>query len=567
MTKTLYFRYLSKTILIFLVLVSGQQLQAQIDEGKPRLVVQITIDGLRYDMLQKYNHGLGDHGFRYFLDQGAVFSNTHYQHANTETIVGHTTLATGTTPAVHGMVGNVWYYGDSDDIGYNIEDPQAPILATRDEKIKGSQVDPSQVAARTSGRSPRSILSTTFGDELYKFHNGRSKIFGISGKDRSAVAMAGHSGKAFWFSTDTGDFITSSYYYQSYPDWVKKWNSLRKTAAYAQTQWKLSRLKSTYQSIDLDDRDYEVDLKGFGKTFPHAYAATDHPLFPTQVLVSPAGHDLLLDFGKSLITNEAMGSDEITDYLSISFSGLDAVNHFFGPSSLEAEEMIYTTDVALQELIKFIDEQVGLEHTLLVLSADHGMAEMPEYMVELGYEAGRLYTEDFVKLVDSIGKMNHGIEKITKRFYRPYLYLNKSKIRDANLDLDQVTASMARSIGEINGINFAVSRNQPSNTLSNELYKKVFNNYHPERSGDIYVVQEPYWFLYERGAIGVMHGSPYSYDTHVPMIFAGFGIKPAKNHARAHPADLAPTLAHLLGINKPSAATGRVLEVDFLGKK
>ena len=204
-----------------------------------KLVLQITVDGLRGDLLSRYGDRFGPGGFRYLLDNGIAFTDAHYGHANTETIVGHATLATGAHPSEHGMVGNVWYDRENGELAYNIEDPDHPILPTRDDAATGTQVDPAQKRSRTSGRSPVSLLASTLGDELWLHTAGKSRVYGISGKDRSAVAMAGHAGKAFWYSTDTGDFQTSRYYYDTYPEWVSSWNAKEQARALAGREWSL----------------------------------------------------------------------------------------------------------------------------------------------------------------------------------------------------------------------------------------------------------------------------------------------------------------------------------------
>ena len=462
-----------------------------------KLVLQITVDGLRNDLVYRYQDRFVDGGFNYLLDNGAVFTNAHYRHANTETIVGHTTLSTGTFPAVHGMVGNVWYDIHTGEIGYNIEDPNAPILPTREVVAEGAQVDPAQLAARTKGRSPRAILSTTIGDEINKRTAGHSKVFGVSGKDRSAVAMAGHSGKAFWFSTDNGDFVTSKYYYDAYPEWVSEWNEKRLAQGLGGTQWNLLNDKDTYLFAGQDDRPYEKDLKGYGITFPHQYGGPDHPLLPTQVIVSPKGDEITLDFAKALMTNEEVGKDDIVDYLSISFSGVDAINHFFGPSSLENEDVVLQLDRTLKDLIEFVDDHVGLDQTLIVLSADHGMAEMPEYMEEMGYEVGRMYSEDVVKIVNELGRDMFGIEDIAKQFFRPSLYLFEDKIVEAGLNVEEVEQKIASELTKVKGISMAVASSGMNTLDERPILRQIINNYHPERSGHIYVVQDPYWFLFE----------------------------------------------------------------------
>jgi len=520
-----------------------------------RLVLQITVDGLRADLLNRYANSFGKRGFRYLMQNGTVYTNAQYQHANTETIVGHTTLATGTFPAQHGMIGNVWFDRDAGELAYNIEDADSPILPTREQSSSGEQVDPAQKLARTKGRSPSVFLVPTFSDGLAAYYGGRSKIFGVSGKDRSAVAMAGQTGKAFWYSTDNGDFVTSRYYYDDYPDWASSWNGQRKAEKYADSEWVLLSDESNYLLAGQDDRPYEVDLKGYGRTFPHRFGEAGNKLLFTQLAVSPVGDELLLDFSKALINNEQLGQDATPDYLSISFSAVDAVNHFFGPSSLENEVVIRRLDNTLAELFKFIDETVGLKHSLIILSGDHGMADMPEYMTELGYAAGRLVPEEIVAKANKAGQ-ELGIDEIVRFFYRPYIYLHDEKIAGAKLDPMKVEQTIADALTDLDGINLAVSTRNMDAGKSNPLIEQVRNNQHVSRSGDIYIIQEPYWFLFDEGPIAAMHGSPWRYDTHVPIIFTGQGIDAQQIHRLVHPVDVAPTIAALLGMTAPAAANG-----------
>jgi predicted AlkP superfamily pyrophosphatase or phosphodiesterase len=524
-----------------------------------KLVLQITVDGLRADLINRYRANFGKGGFNYLLDKGAVFTNAHYQHANTETIVGHATLATGTFPSQHGMVGNVVFDRAAGELSYNIEDAEAPLLQSREESSEGEQVDPSQKLARTQGRSPRAILAPAFADGLSAFYAGKSKIFGVSGKDRSAVAMAGHTGKAFWYSTNNGDFITSQYYYDAYPDWVARWNAQRKAEQYAGTEWTLSADRSSYLLAGQDDRPYEADLKGYGRTFPHRYGEAGSKLLYTQVLVSSVGDQLLLDFARELISSEQLGQDEVPDYLSVSFSSVDAVNHFFGPSSLENEEVVRVLDHTLSDLFEFVDKSVGLEHVLIVLSADHGMADMPEYMSELGFAAGRLEPEGIVKTANQAGQQL-GIEGVVRFFFRPYIYLDGEKIDAAKLDHAQVTQTIAAALTDYEGINLAVPTENVATQQGNPLLEQVRRNHHVTRSGDIYVIQDPYWFLFDEGPIATMHGSPWRYDTHVPIIFAGPKIEAQKVHRLVHPVDVAPTISALLGMTPPASAQGSPLQ-------
>jgi predicted AlkP superfamily pyrophosphatase or phosphodiesterase len=299
-----------------------------------------------------------------------------------------------------------------------------------------------------------------------------------------------------------------------------------------------------------------------GVFFPHPFGKADDKLFYTRILVSPVGDQLLLDFSKALLLDEKLGQDEIPDYLSISFSAVDAVNHLFGPSSLENEDVVVQLDRILSDLLAFIDKAVGLKYTLIVLSADHGIADMPEYMTELGYKAGRLDPDQIVATANKIGQ-KFGIDEVVRFFYRPYLYLNDEKIVAAKLDRIKVEHAIADALTDFDRIALAAASSRLTAQQSNPLINKVRNNHHVSRSGDIYIIQEPYWFLFDKGPVVAMHGSPWRYDTHVPIVFMGFGIQPKMVHRRVHPVDVAPTIAALLGMTPPGSAQGSLLAEIF----
>jgi predicted AlkP superfamily pyrophosphatase or phosphodiesterase len=554
------------SVAILVAALSGASLPASFargEDGAPRLVLQLTVDGLRADLLTRNIDHLGGGGFRYLLDSGVVFANAHYQHANTETIVGHATLATGAQPAVHGMLGNVWYDAGADALSYNVEDPEHLPLPVRADATTGEQVDPAQRLARTKGRSPRALLAETVADKLLTFNAGRSKVFGISGKDRSAIVMAGHGGKAFWMSTDSGDFVTTSYYYDAYPSWVAAWNAERKAEGLAEEFWKLLDDRTRYAMAHQDDRSYESDLDGYGRVFPHRFGRSDSKLLYTQVLASPYGDALLADFAKALVAGESLGDDSIPDYLSVSFSGVDAVNHFFGPASLETEDMVRQLDRTLADFLSFIDRRVGLEHTLIVLSADHGMPEAPEYVSSLGAPAGRLWPATIVDAAQRLGREAFGLDEVVKFYYRPFLYLRAEHIEAAGLDPETVREGLARLLTRVPGIHVAVTRSSLEQLTDRDLAARIRNNLHRDREGDIYIVQEPYWFNFDPGPVAVMHGSPWKYDTHVPVIFAGSSVATGIVYRPIQPADVAPTLAALLGMSPPASAQGTVLPEVF----
>jgi predicted AlkP superfamily pyrophosphatase or phosphodiesterase len=557
--------FLRIALMLLVVTTFAPSANAKQNAENIRLVLQLTVDGLRADLLARYADRLSSDGFLLLKRHGTVFANAHYQHANTETIVGHSTLATGAQPSMHGMTGNVWFDAEADELVYNIEDAQYPLIASRKQEVTGAQVDPAQKLARTSGRSPRALLAETFADKLKAHSGGRARIFSVSGKDRGAVALAGKAGKAFWMSTDSGDFVTSSYYYATYPEWVVRWNAKRKAQALAGKHWVLLNDADTYLLAHQDNRNYETDLRGYGRIFPHRFGGVDDKLLYAQILSSPYGDRLTTDFAKQLLISEQLGTDSVPDFLSISFSGIDTVNHFFGPSSLENEDMILQLDRTIADLLKFIDSRVGLAHTLVVLSADHGMAELPEYKAELGFDAGRLTPDVIRDAAARFGKQAYGLEGLVKFYYRPFIYLNDAALAAADLDKHTVASAMAAALTIETGIYLAIAPADVESAPDSLLLQKIRNNIHPARSGDIYIVQEPYWFNFDKGPVTGMHGSPWNYDTHVPVIFAGSRIASQVIYRQIQPADVAPTLAALLGMSPPASAQGTVLPEVFNG--
>jgi predicted AlkP superfamily pyrophosphatase or phosphodiesterase len=533
---------------------------------KPRLVLQITVDALRGDLPGRYAHLFGDGGFRYLMDEGVHYTNAHYQHANTETIVGHASLATGTVPAAHGMVGNVWFDREDGRLVYNIEDPDHRLLTAGADVDDSTEIDPTQRAAKVDGRSPAAILASTFSDELAVHTNGQAKIFGVSVKDRGAVSLAGHAGKAFWFSKAGGEFVTSSYYYDQYPDWVTAWNARNPVEAYAGKSWELLEDQSRYLFGDNDDRPYETDFPGFGRTFPHPYGAADDPYFTTRLTLSPAGDELTLDFATALIDNEGLGQDEVPDYLAVSFSSTDYVGHMFGASSLESEDNLARLDRTLAALFRHVDDTVGLEHTLIVLSADHGQPEIPGHLRDLGIEDARHFDTDALDRAPAIAalKERFGLAaELIESYFQPYVYLNRDLIRDQGLDLAEVEEAVAEELAKFDGVATAVSSTalRTASLPDTLLMRSILKNFHPKRSGDIYVVFEPYVYITDFDGLTVAstHGSPWRYDTFVPIMFAGAGIEPRRVSRPVTPYDVAPTLANLLGVKAPSRAIGNPL--------
>lgn len=266
-------RWLSVAIGVFAL--STSPAIPQTPDKPVRLVLQITVDQLRGDMIERYSAGFGEGGFRRLLDEGLVFANAHHRHANTETVVGHTTLATGTDPAIHGMVANVWLDRTSGELNYNVQDEDYPLVGEGAGVDVATEIDPTQRLATTQGRSPRSIQTTTVSDEIALSLGPESRVYGVSVKDRGAITLAGHTGTAYWFSKSGGRMVTSTFYMDDYPDWVNAWNAKGVPASYANTSWELLANKSEYLFGESDDQPWETDFPGFGRTFPHPYGPAD----------------------------------------------------------------------------------------------------------------------------------------------------------------------------------------------------------------------------------------------------------------------------------------------------
>lgn len=532
---------------------------------KPKLIVQITVDALRGDLLERYKANFGNDGFRYLMDNGTYYTNAYYQHGNTETIVGHVSLATGAPPSVHGMVGNVWYDRNKERLVYNVEDGNYQMLNAGAGVNKATEIDPTQKIATKDGRSPDPILATTFSDELAISNNGVSKIFSVSVKDRGAISLGGHLGKAFWFSKAQSEFVTSNYYYDKYPQWVTDWNQQKLAEQYSNTRWELSLPPEKY-TVKESNPDYKVDLDGFKRTFPHPYSSVDNKYYSTTLTVSPAGDELTENFASTLLRQENLGKGTFPDYLSVSFSSNDYVIHMYGPTSLETEDNLIRLDKTIAKLLKNIDQQVGLENTLIVLSADHGASEAPAVVNALGghqpatFDQKQLISPQLLTRLKTEFSLG---EDAIRLYAQPYIYLNHNVIKKKGVPLENVQMVVAEELLKINGIAYAVTstdieKNQVPNTHTMQLVK---NNYHPARSGDVYIVYQPRNFINDMDGLTIAstHGSPWRYDTYVPVIFAGYNIDDKQISREITPYDIAPTLSSILGITQPSGATGQIL--------
>ena len=377
--------------------------------------------------------------------------------------------------------------------------------------------------------------------------------------------MAGHAGRAFWFSKSSGQFVTSSYYFDRYPDWVNKWNQRNLTSRYGDREWQLLHPQKTYLFGDSDDRPWEVDLAGFGRTFPHPWGSADSKYYTTLLTVSPAGDELTLDFAKALIENEKLGDDDVPDYLGISFSSTDYVGHLFGPSSLEAEDNLLQLDRVLAKLMAYVDERIGLEHTLIVLSADHGGPDTPGYSKSLAIPGGYVDPETWDR-ESAIARLKRRFNidgELIEKYEHPYVYLSAQIASRSDSEREAIERAVAGELKRLPEVSLAISSRalEYGNLPDTELIRAVLRNFNAKRSGDVYVVFEPNWFIndFDGLIVASTHGSPWRYDSFVPVVFAGSNIRQQRIHRRIFTVEVARTLAAYLGTRPPSGATGTIL--------
>jgi predicted AlkP superfamily pyrophosphatase or phosphodiesterase len=496
-----------------------------------RLVLLVAVDQCRYDYLTRFR-GEFSGGFARLLTTGAVFSNAYLDHYPTVTAIGHSTMLSGATPAISGIIGNDWY---DRALGRNVTSVSDP----------GTTL----VGGTGEGASPRRLLVSTVGDELKSASRAaagapnRPKVFGLSLKDRSAVLPAGHMADgAYWFDTGTGAFITSTFYRPDLPAWVAGFNAKKLGDASAGKTWTFLDASS-----------------GPGHAMPAVVGA---PLY-VALYGSPYGNDLLAAFAETAIEAERLGQRGVTDILSVSFSSNDAVGHAYGPDSPEVRDMTVRTDRLLQTFFARVDALVGLDHTLVVLTADHGVAPLPELQQARRLPGGRLKGEELFTPIEDALRARFGEGKWILSTAGTSPYLNHVLIAEKKLDPAEVRRVAAVAAQSAPHVARVYTREQllSGEVAPDTIGRRVLRGYNLTRSGDLEIVLEPYWM---RAGSGTTHGTPYAYDAHIPLVFMGPGIRPGRYDATVALNDLAPTVATLLAIQTPSGSQGRVLNEILL---
>jgi predicted AlkP superfamily pyrophosphatase or phosphodiesterase len=519
-----------KKALLLLLLLGNVRPASPAAPKKPKLVLAIVVDQFRYDYLTRFR-GEYHSGLARLLEKGAVFTNAHHVSFPTVTAIGHATFLTGATPSVSGIAGNEWYDRDTKRSVTSVQDDGTDLLGA---------------AYGAKGSSPKNLLVSTLGDEI-KMQGIESKVIGVSIKDRSAILPVGHMADgAYWIDADSNRWVSSSYYMKKLPAWVKDVNDTRPIQKYLGQTWNA------------------VDAQAGAKPFCSMAAGTEVE-FCGPIETTPWGNEMIEEFAEQALVKEQMGKHPGTDILAVSFSSNDYVGHKLGPDAPEVRDMSIRTDRLLGKFFDFVDAQVGAENVLVVLTADHGVGPVPEVNAARHMPGGRLNNAAVVKAAQEALAAKYGEGKWVESSATSAtgsIYLNRGLIESKKLSLAEVEETAAAAMLTTPHVYRVYTGEAISTGRVSDDYitTTIRNGYFPQRSADVLFVAEPFYLF---GDGGTTHGTPYDYDTHVPIIFLGSGIKAGSYYTRVGVPDIAPTLAGILGVPNPTGAVGRVLSEIF----
>lgn len=519
---------------------------AQNPVPRPKLVVGLVIDQMRWDYLYRYADRYVAGGFNRLLKDGFSCENTFISHTPSFTAVGHATIYTGTVPAIHGITGNDWID----------QQKGIPVYCTQDSTV--TSVGSNSKAGKMS---PRNLLASTIGDELKLATNFRSKVVGVSLKDRASILPAGHAADgAFWFDDDSRQFITSSWYMKELPEWVKKFNAEKQPEAMMAKPWTTLYPINSYKQSTADNVPWEGTYKGETSTsFPHDLST----LFkddPDLIRTSPYGNTLTLNFAKAAIEGYNLGSGDITDILAINCASTDYVGHKFGPNSIEVEDVYLRLDKDLESFFKYLDQKVGKGNYLVFLTADHGGSHSIGFMQQSKIPANFFQGGKAIKELNALLKDQFGVEKLVLSGGNYQVNFNNKLIQDKKLDIAAIKKNTIRFLQGRDGVQFVVDLDNIGNEpVPAQLKSMIINGYNYKRAGSIQIIPEPGWFSGVPGGTGTTHGTWNPQDTHIPLLWYGWGIKPGRSNREVYMTDIAPTLADLLHIQRPNGAIGNVI--------
>ncbi len=516
----------------------------------PALVVVLVIDGLPQEQVVKYADLYGRGGLRLLLEDGAWYGNAHHGHAVTLTAPGHATMLTGAYPNRTGIIANEWTDRHTLEQVYNTGDAAHRYIG-----------DPT---GKLDGTSPARLRVTTVGDELRYATGGQSKVVAISGKDRGAILLAGKRGTAYMYMAASGRFASSTYYMQEHPAWHSAYYATRPQDKWFGQSWSLLLPEAAYARSLAGKQPWFRAFAGMGVDFPLSFPKADKPgpSYYSALIRTPFGDEATLDFARAAIEGENLGRNPagVPDLLGVSLSTHDYVNHGFGPESRQSQDHLLRVDRALAGFFEYLDRRIGLDNVIITLSADHGFVNAPEYSASIGMPGARLNALKLISdlnehLAARFGAGNHAL-----RLSFPTIILDQVLIARKSLNPADVENVAARFLGNYPGIAAVFTRTQLETGAlpDTPLARQVQRAWNRELSGDLYLVQVPNAMF---GGLVATHGSPWTYDTHVPLMLHGKRwFKPGKQARKAYVADLAPTLTHVLDIRQPSASEGRVLE-------
>lgn len=525
---------------------------------KPRLVLFIAVDQFRYDYIERFGDLFVENGIRRMLREGASWSEANYDHVPTETAPGHATMLTGAWPSETGIIANDWYDRAEGKRVNNVGDDTVRALGGGSNEVASS---------------PRNLLCSTLGDELKLATNNRSRVVGVSLKNRAAILPTGRmADAAYWLSSQTGGFISSTYYFERLPGWVESFNSQKPSDKFFGAKWERLLPASEYERrAGADDTPWE---KGDGKlssTFPHVITGgleKPGPEFYDALAYSPFTNDVLVDFAAQALANEHLGEDGDTDVLTVSFSANDIVGHRYGPYSQEVMDVTLRVDRQIARLLDLVDARVGLRNTLVAFTADHGVAPSPPHAASLRLPGSYVKVSEVLAAVRNRLRVRFG--KSSERdntadyvqiYSNGQIYFNRTALERDGVQTEDAERVAGEAALTIPGVARYFTRTQLLNNSVSQgdaVGRRVLHGYNARRSGDVVLISEPFRYLTDYVATAT-HGTPYSYDTHVPLIIMGGGVVAGRYRQPASPADIAPTLASVLGVQPPSSATGRVL--------
>lgn len=522
---------------------SAQQSNAAAIE-RPKLVVGIVVDQMRWDYLYRYQKRYTDGGFKRLLGEGFSCENTMIPYVPSVTAIGHTCTYTGSVPSIHGIAGN------------NFVKDGKKVYCTDDDSIK-----PVGTTSGAALMSPRNLWVSTIGDEMKIASNGRAKVVGVALKDRASILPAGHNPNgAFWFDDQTGCFITSSYYMDRLPKWVEAFNDKRLPEQYLSQKWNTLYPKNTYTESTTDENEYENGIReGVKATLPLNLPELYKKYGYGIIRNTPFGNSLTLDMAKAAIDGEQLGADDETDLLAVSCSSTDYIGHQVGTHAIETEDTYLRLDKAIADFLTYLDSKVGKGNYLVFLSADHGAMNNAAFLQDRRIPAGSWDASATAK------KLNHVLAKeypeagdIVKTVMNYQVFFNRDVIKSKQLDFDNIKQTVVNVLKEDPSVLYACDMAKASTeSIPEEVKSRIINGYNRERSGDVVIILKPNF--YAHGMKGTDHGAWNSYDTHIPLVFMGWGIKHGATTKQTFMTDIAPTIAAMLHVQAPNGCVGKAI--------